>query len=130
VNDAIYIAAPPGTHWPLDLDTLDLRLQERFPDLRAFLKHAPVRDQDYLDFQTTLEGLPRHGTYFDRTHLILRDAPASLWAETIAWFLSLLPPDAEAVAMLETNPEHTAPMPRTATPEQITALLDELEQAE
>jgi hypothetical protein len=130
VNDAIYIAAPPGTTWPLDRDTLDQRLQERFPDLRASLKHAPVRDQDYLDFETTLEGLPRHGAYFDRTHLILRDGPPALWADTVAWFLSLLPHDAEAVVMLEANPEHVAPLPRTATPEQITALLGELEQAE
>jgi hypothetical protein len=130
VNDAIYIAAPPGTTWPLDLDALDQRLQERFPDLRAFLKHAPVRDQHYLDFQTTLEGLPRHGSYFDRTHLILRDGPPQLWADTIAWFLSLLPEDAEAVAMLETNPEHLAALPRTASAEQISVLLEELGQPE
>lgn len=130
MNDAIYIAAPPGTTWPLDLDTLDQRLQERFADLRAFLKHAPVRDQDYLEFQTTLEGLPRHGSYFDRTHLILRDGPPSLWADTVVWFLSLLPADAEAVVMLETNPEHVAPLSRTAGPEQISALLEELERAE
>lgn len=130
MNDAIFIAAPPGTSWPLDLDTLDRRLQERFADVRASLKHAPVRDQDYLEFQTTIDGLPRHGSYFDRTHLILRDGPPALWADTVAWFLSLLPLDAEAVVMLETNPEHVAPLSRTAVPDQITALLEELERAE
>lgn len=130
MHDAIYIAAPPGTTWPLDLDTLDQRLQEYLPDLRAYLKHAPVTDKDYLDFETTLAGEPRHGTYFDRSHLILRDGPPAFWAATIAWFLSLLPQDTQAVAMLEANPEHLAPIPTAATAEQIQDLLETLEHAE
>jgi hypothetical protein len=130
VHDAIYIAAPPGTTWPLDLDTADQRLQEHFPDLRARLKHAPLAGKDYLEFETTLAGEPRHASYFDRSHLILRDGPPAFWAETIAWFLTLMPEDTAAIAMLETNPEHLAPLPPRPTAEQVLELLETLEQAE
>ncbi|MFL6113409.1 MAG: hypothetical protein ACJ786_18920 [Catenulispora sp.] len=128
MNDgAIYLAAPPGTSWPLGIPTLDHHLQERFPDLLARVEHAPERDQHHLDFQVVLDGLPRSGTYFQGARLVLRDAPPRLWADTIAWFLALLPHDAEVVAMLETNPECIASVPGAATAEEITAMFEALE---
>jgi hypothetical protein len=47
------------------------------------------------------------------------------WAETISWFLALLPDDAEVVCMTEAVPE-PVPMPRHADPDQIVSVLESL----
>lgn len=126
----IFVAAPePGT-WPLTLDQFEARLQERWPEAETFAHHAPISDQDYLDFQVDLDGMTRTASYYDRSTLILGDGDPEFWADTIVWFLGLLPTHAQSVAMVEVNPEHTAPIPPGATAEDIRNLLDALTEAE
>lgn len=125
----IFIAAPePGT-WPLPLDQFEPRVQERWPEAETFLRHAPVTDEDYLDFQVEIDGMTRTASYFDRSNLILNDGDPAFWAETVRWFLQLLPADTQAVAMVEVNPEYTVPVPPGASAEQIRDLLDGLAEA-
>jgi hypothetical protein len=126
----IFVAAPGPRTWPLTLEQFAARLGERWPQAGIFAHHAPVSDEDYLDFQVDLEGMTRTGSYYDRSNLILGDGDPEFWADTIVWFLGLLPADAEAVAMVEVNPEHTAPIPPGADAETIRALLDGLAEAE
>ncbi|MFF4751471.1 hypothetical protein ACWD5R_05530 [Streptomyces sp. NPDC002514] len=89
-----------------------------------------VHPEFVLDFQLDLEGMTRTVSYYDHSNLILGDGDPEFWADTIVWFLGLLPADADAVAMVEVNPEHTAPIPPRADAETIHALLEGLAEAE
>src|SRR5262249_13706641 len=121
---------PPGTSWPLDMQTLGRRLRDQLPDVHVSPpRQAGTSGEDYIDFQTTIDGQLRTGTFFDRATLILRDGPPELWADTIVWFLAQLPTDATVVAMVESNPEQLAPVPRSATAADVLALLDQLADA-
>ncbi|MGW3037455.1 hypothetical protein ACWDCB_40450 [Streptomyces sp. NPDC001178] len=126
----IFIAAAKPRTWPLTLDQFAARLAERWPQAETFAHHAPVSNEDYLDFQIDLDGMTRTASYYDRSNLILSDGDPEFWADTIVWFLGLLPADADAVAMVEVNPEYTAPIPPGADAETIRTLLDGLAGAE
>ncbi|MDQ0761001.1 hypothetical protein [Streptomyces canus] len=128
MQDAIFVAAPPGTVWPLTLGEFETRILVRYPEALCTAKHEPIRGQDYLAFEIDLDGERRHGSYFDRSHLILQDAPPAFWADTVVWFLGLLPPGTPAVAMIETNPD-TAPIPPGAGAEDVRLLLEALQEA-
>jgi len=124
--DTFFVNAPQGTAWPLGIDTVDQRLQERFPGMQAWIRHAPVLNKDYLDFDVVLAGTRRSGAYYQGGPLILNDGDEADWAPTIAWFLSLLPPGTPAVSMRETNPDQIVPLPADPSTAQIQQLLEEL----
>ncbi|MFJ4676971.1 hypothetical protein [Kitasatospora sp. NPDC088783] len=126
MQDAIFVAAPEGTSWPLSVHDVEQQLQTRFPGIRTWHKYAPVSRCDYVDFEITADGEARHGSYFDRRHLILRDGTPEFWADTIAWLLALLPAATPAIAMVESNPDVMPPIPAGASTQQITDLLDSL----
>lgn len=126
MQDAIFIAAPPGIDWPLTMDDFEAGIRERHPDVLCTAKHEPIGDEDYLAFEVDIDDERRHGSYFDRAQLILRDAPPAFWADTIVWFLSLLPAGTPAVAMVETNPD-PAPIPPQASADDIRNLLEALQ---
>lgn len=129
MQDAIFVAAAPGTTWPLTYQDVERHLEARFPGAQCSHKFAPVSRTEYLDFEMVLDDMSRHGSYFDRSHLILRDGSPQFWADTIVWFLGLLPAGTPAVAMVESNPEPTA-IPAGAEPQEIQELLDTLINAE
>ncbi|MFF4805590.1 hypothetical protein ACFY1U_45645 [Streptomyces sp. NPDC001351] len=126
----IFVAAPKPRTWPLTLDQFAARLTERWPQAEISAHHAPVSNEDYLDFQMDLDGMTRTASYYDRSNLILSDGDPEFWAETIVWFLGLLPADADAVAMVEVNPEYTAPIPPGGDAETIRTLLEGLTEAQ
>ncbi|MGW3124575.1 hypothetical protein ACWDBW_47050 [Streptomyces sp. NPDC001107] len=128
MQDGIFIAAPPGTDWPLTMEEFEARIRERCPDVLCTSKHAVIGDEDYLAFEADIDDERRHGSYFDHAQLILRDAPPAFWADTIVWFLSLLPAGTPAVAMVETNPD-IAPVPPGASADEIRNLLEGLQDA-
>jgi hypothetical protein len=54
------------------------------PDVRVSApRQAGSGGEDYIDFQATVDGQLRTGSYFDRATLILWDGPPQLWADTI-----------------------------------------------
>ncbi|MEU1475816.1 hypothetical protein ACFYZ8_01320 [Streptomyces sp. NPDC001668] len=122
MQDAIFIAAPPGTSWPLTVEEFETRILDRYAEAMCTLEQ-PGRGQDCLAFEVDLDDERRHGLHFDRSYLVLKDAPPVFWADTVVWFLGLLPPGAPAVAMVETNPD-TPPIPPGATAEDVRALLN------
>lgn len=124
--DGVFIAAAPGTTWPLSRDEFRDSLLERFPGARYFDKIEPITRQDYLSFYVELDGTERHGDYFEHSNLSLEDAEPGEWAETIEWFLTLLPVAAPVVAVLESNPDALAPLPARADAGEIRAALEEL----
>ncbi|MDH6113566.1 hypothetical protein P3T36_005271 [Kitasatospora sp. MAP12-15] len=124
--DGIFIAAPPGAAWPLGLAEFEARVRDHIPLVLCFTRHDPVQRRDYLNFEADLDGMRRHGSYFEHSNLVLSDGDPAFWADTITWFLSLLPAAAPAVAMAESNPDDVVPVPAGASAEQIRDLLDTL----
>ena len=123
--DSFFIAAPQGATWPLDIDTVDQRLQERFPGLRAEIVYSNIKREHYLSFDVDVDGTTRTGAYYVG-NLILNDGDEADWSPTIAWFLSLLPAGTPAVVMRETNPEEIPLLPADPSAAQIQQILEDL----
>jgi hypothetical protein len=123
--DSLFVAAAPPTGWPLDLAGLESQLRTRWPEAHTAVRHSPATDEDYLAFEIDLDGERRHGAYFDHKYLLLEDGTPRFWADTIVWFLALLPRDAQIVCMTEGVPE-PIPMPRYADADQVTSVLESL----
>jgi hypothetical protein len=123
VSETLYVGAPQGTSWPLDLARAEAPLRERFPD--AFIRRGEGRasGRDYLSFDVTVNGERRHGVYAEGLNLALSDGSPADWAETIVWFLSLLPEGTAAVAMTEDNFQLT-PIPPSPSVQSIRDLFD------
>lgn len=83
----------------------------KFPDAYIARRESAVTGKSRLSFTVKLaDGTPRHGIYGDRDNLALSDGDATVWADTIAWFLSLLPPGTATVVMRGEGPT-TAELP-------------------
>jgi hypothetical protein len=54
-------------------------------------KYDTIFDEDYLSFDTTIDGESRHGSFTDGSQLSLDDGTPEFWAKFIAWFLARLP---------------------------------------
>jgi hypothetical protein len=103
--DTLIVAAAQGTAWPLDLDQAEAALRQRFPAAIFGRYTIPPSGRTYLSFDVELNGMPRHGIYVEGGNLSLSDGSPDDWADTIAWFLSLLPPGTPTVALAERNPD-------------------------
>jgi hypothetical protein len=102
--------------------SLESQLRTRWPEVHTAARHSSATDEDYLAFELDLDGERRHGSYFDRKYLLLEDGTPTFWAETITWFLALLPSDAHVVCMTDAVPE-PIPMPRHANADQVVSAL-------
>jgi hypothetical protein len=125
MSDKLVIAATPGTTWPLDLDTAETKIRERFPGVVTSRHIGATTGLEYVSFDVEIDDMMRHGIYVDGGNLTLSDGTPADWADTIAWFLSLLPPGTEAVALSEQNGE-LAYIPPNASAEQLQSILDRL----
>ena len=123
--DSFFIAAPQGATWPLDIDTVDQRLQERFPGMHGEIVYANGKGEYYLSFDINIDGTTRTGAYYVG-NLILNDGDEEDWASTIAWFLSLLPAGTPAVVMRESNPDEIPLLPPDPSAGQVRQILEDL----
>jgi hypothetical protein len=121
--EKLYIVAAEGTTWPLDLDTVEREFRRRFPGCVLSRRRGAASGKDYVSFDLDVDGM-RHGIYVDGGNLTLSGGSPEAWADTVAWFLALLPADSSAVAVA------TWPFVVTvdvgATREQIRQMLDQL----
>jgi hypothetical protein len=122
----LYVAAPEGQQWPMDLDAAEASLRQHWPDIRLSRPTSAVNGQRYLSFDVVVDGAARYGTYADRFCLTLAEGSPQVWADTIVWFLGLLPAGTAAVAMAEEDPERIVPVPPAASAEQIRELYEGL----
>jgi hypothetical protein len=121
--ETLYIGAIEGTRWPLDLNTVEQKLRERYPDLVSQRRNTAPPQQDYLSFDLSLGGEMRHGIYIDGGHLALSDGTPADWAEIVAWFLSLLPNGTPTAAYNE-HTQQATPVPERANASQVKELLE------
>jgi len=119
-------AAPPDTTWMLPAETFEEQLRRRFPD--AVVRHADSRvtDAHYITFNVPLDGMPRGGVYSVGHTFVVNDGTPAEWADTLAWFLSLLPPDSGVVALAENNPRSIVPVMRDTDAAHLQLLFEQL----
>jgi hypothetical protein len=113
--------------WPLGAATLTSRLRERVPGVRVTdPKQENLGSDTYISFEFPLHDEVRHANYIEGSQLSLHDGSPADWAETISWFLGLLPSGTPAIALVEANPEGMATILAGADAAAIEALLDRL----
>jgi hypothetical protein len=122
----IHVAiADDSAPWDLTIGEFRQRLLAYRQDARTWARSIPRRGE-YLDFDLDFGGERRNGAYYPGQQLGLWDGPISDWAPVIVWFLGLLPEGAGAQCLLEAVPI-PQPLPRTATAEDVTQILTELD---
>jgi hypothetical protein len=127
VYTTILVCAPEGRTWPLSASTLATQLRERAADIRVTdPRQENLGGGTYISFEFPLNGEIRHANYVEGSQLSLHDGSPSDWAETISWFLNLLPSGTPAIALVEVNPEGMATIPPGADAASVEALLDRL----
>jgi hypothetical protein len=94
--------------------------------VRIFTHYSPAINKNCMSFYISLAEQTRYGAYFEHHNLSLSDGSIEDWADTVAWFLTLLPADAQTVCLLEAVPIPT-PLPNTCTAEEAAAILNELD---
>jgi hypothetical protein len=125
-NSALYLGAPEGHTWPIDLESAQKHLQEHWPEAHVSRQVSKVTGDPYLSFDVEIAGMHRWGTYSAHPHcLTLTSGRPADWAETIVWFLSLLPRGTPAVAMADGDFK-LVPVPQGATVQEITELYEAL----
>jgi hypothetical protein len=126
-GDDLFLGAPQGQAWPLGLDTVGNLLRDHFPDAVIERKTSSVTGKTRLSFDLPFpDGVSRHGIYVDHDNLALSDGSPADWADTIAWFLQLLPPGAATVAMRGEGPDVTPLPPSIRTPVAVVAFFESL----
>ncbi len=123
--DDLFAIPAEGDDWHLDLATMEMHVRARWADAHLRRGHAAVSGEDYLRFQVPIEGMMRRGGCFEGGGTALSDGTPAEWADTLAWYQSLLPPGATLVAMTEHN-QNLTPIPDDATPTQIQQLYERL----
>lgn len=126
-NSGLYVVAPEGEPWPMSLDAAEARFRQHWPTVMITRQVSVVNNTPYLSFDVEVNGVSRWGTYSDRIGLALSDGSPADWADTIAWFLGLLPAGTRALAAAEENPELT-PLPAAATAQDIREVYERLVQ--
>jgi hypothetical protein len=109
----------------LDLDLIESHLRTRFPQARIRRRRGAATQVEYVRFDTEIAGLRRQGMCFDRGGIVVSDGSPEDWADTLSWYLPLLPSDAPVVAMTEHNQDLT-PIPSDATPTQIQQVFEQM----
>jgi len=124
-SDTLFAAAPEGTTWPLDLDAVEAEFRRRFPDAVISRERTLVSGRNYISADVPIEGMMLPASYFENGNLALSDGTPELWADTFAWFLSLLPAGTPIVALTDQN-QNLTPIPESATSAQIQQIYERL----
>jgi hypothetical protein len=127
VTGSLFLAAPPGTTWPLSLDQVEAQLHGRFPEITTTRETFGTTGEPYISFRVPVDGDTRHGLYAARGNLVLNDGDPAVWADTIAWFIDLLPPGTPMAAMVENEPVPTLVPAGTTSTDDVRRLYESLD---
>jgi hypothetical protein len=125
MRTTIFLSPPEGDTWPLAVDAAEPLFRDRWPGINPIRGEGHPATRRLLDFDLHLNGDRVSVVFQDGGPLVLNDGTPAQWAETIAWFLSLLPADASVVTMTEYNPT-PVPLDRNASADNVRRLLDSL----
>jgi hypothetical protein len=122
----LYVVAPEGRPWLVDLATAEASLRQHWPSASVTRQVSVVNDIPYLSFDVEINGSPRWGTLQPGVCLTLREGSPADWAETIVWFVSQLPAGSIALAAMGENPD-MAPLPAHPTTRDVQDLYERLD---
>ena len=122
----LYVVAPEGRPWPVDLATAEASLRQHWPSASITRQVSVVNDVPYLSFDVEVNGIERWGTLQPGVCLTLRAGSPKDWADTIVWFLGQLPAGSTAFAAMGENPD-LAPLPPGASAADIQELYERLD---
>jgi hypothetical protein len=122
----LYVVAPEGRPWQVDLATAEASLRQHWPAASVTRQVSVVNDVPYLSFDVEINGSPRWGTLQPGVCLTLREGSPAVWAETIVWFVGQLPAGSTAFAAMGENPD-LAPLPAGATTRDVQDLYERLD---
>jgi len=125
MRTTIFLSPPEGDTWPLDIDAAEPYFRDRWRGINPIRGEGHPATKRLLDFDVTLDAQRVSVVYQDGGPLVLNDGTPAQWADTIVWFLSLLPADASIVTMTEHNPT-PVPLDRNATADDTRRVLDSL----
>jgi len=123
---SIYVVAPQGRPWPLDLSSAEERLRQHWPSAHITRQVSLVNNAAYLSFDVKINGRARWGTLQPELCLSLAEGSPADWAETIAWFVNQLPPGSTALAAMDENPD-LAPIPPGSSADDLRDLYERLD---
>ena len=125
MRTAIFLSPAEGDTWPLDVDAAEGHFRDRWPSISPMRGTGHPATKPTLDFDVKLHGQTVSVVYQDGGPLVLNDGTPEEWADTIVWFLNLLPADASVVTMTDFNPS-PVPLERSTDADYIRRLLDAL----
>jgi len=125
MRTTIFLSPPEGDTWPLDIDAAEPYFRDRWRGINPIRGEGHPATKRLLDFDVTLDAQSVSVVYQDGGPLVLNDGTPEQWADTIVWFLSLLPADAAVVTMTEHNPT-PVPLDRNANAADARRVLDSL----
>jgi hypothetical protein len=125
MRTTIFLSPPEGDTWPLDVDAAERHFRGRWPTIGPMRGTGHPAPRQTIDFDVSLNGQTVSVVYQDGGPLVLNDGTPEEWADTIVWFLDLLPADASVVTMTDVNPS-PVPLDRAASVDYIRRLLDAL----
>jgi hypothetical protein len=114
----IYVLEQDETPFPIEHDAFDAALRGRFPQVEAG-RYEDVDGTVGTTFLLEMDGEMRRGLYLPSGALVLQDGDGKLWADTIAWFLELLPEDNRAALMTEFDTDRPLPISSRATAAEV-----------
>lgn len=123
MRTTIYLSAPEGQRWRLDADTVEERIQHRWPQVAVRRTTGRATGSERLSCAIDLGEQEGRLVYQQGGPLVLDDGEPGEWSDTIAWFLAMLPAGSGTVAMTGHN-RAVVPVARGATADQIRDLLD------
>jgi hypothetical protein len=124
-SGTLYVVIPEDEPWPVGLDEVETLLRQRWPTAMVTREASAVTGIQYLSFDVELNGAARWGTYSQRTGFSLSEGFPADWADTVAWFLGLLPAGTRALAAADGNLE-LVPLPPSPSADEVRALYERL----
>jgi hypothetical protein len=125
MRTTIFLSPPEGDTWPLDVAAAEPLFRDRWPSISPMRGTGHPASRQSIDFHVKLADQTVSVVYQDAGPLVLNDGTPEEWADTIVWFLNLLPAGTSVVTMTDFNPS-PVPLDRTAGGDYIRRLLDTL----
>jgi hypothetical protein len=125
-SSALYVVAPDGHPWPIDMDAAEASLRQHWPTAHVTRQVSAVSGAHYLSFDVVVNGAARWGTLEPGRYLSLAEGSPADWADTIVWFIGQLPARSTALAAVEENPE-LAPLARDTSVQEVRELYERLD---
>lgn len=126
MSPQLHLVAVEGTAWPLGAAEFARVARMRWPD--AVIDTDPVATiaTPHVTFDIEIDQMARYGMYVQAEQLVLNAGSPEDWADTVVWFLGLLPRGSGVECFTDAAPVPHA-LPTGATAEQVVEVFREVD---